>query len=386
MLLKNAQIVDGAFALRQADIRLEGKNILQVGNLSPMHGEEVLTLDGSYILPGFIDTHIHGAYGQGVNCSDANGLAEMAKFEATQGVTAFAISTAAPENFEVLLSQLETAAQAIRDSEKRQANAAKIVAIHAEGPFLSRQRPGAMEPERFCDPLPANLDRMVACSDGYLRLLTVAPETEGACALIRYAVSQGLKVSMGHSVATYEEALAGIAAGATQATHTFNGMPSYHHREPGVVGAALLADSVKCEMICDYVHLHPATVQLIYRLKGADRINMISDSVNLAGTTQSDLEFDGVCATVSDGVIRRPDGTIAGSAMTLMHGVQHLLRDGYPMADVAKMAARNPAQTLGISHLCGSIEPGKLADLVVLDSDYQVTHTFVNGRCVFTAK
>lgn len=386
MLLKNAQIVDETFTLRQADIRLEGEKILEIGLLTPFAGEEILELAGCYILPGFIDTHIHGAYGQGINCSDVNGLAEMAKFEATQGVTAFAITSAAPENFEVLLSQLETAAQAIRESEKSQANAAKIVAIHAEGPFLSRQRPGAMDPERFCDPKPANLDRMIACSGGYLRLLTVAPETDGACALIRYAVSKGLTVSMGHSVATYEEALAGIEAGATQATHTFNGMPSYHHREPGIVGAALLTDNVKCEMICDYVHLHPATVQLIYRLKGADRINMISDSVNVAGTTQAELDFDGVTASVADGVIRRADGTIAGSAMTLMHGVQHLLRDGYPMEDVAKMASRNPAQTLGISHLCGSIGPGKLADLVVLDSDYRVTHTFVNGRCVFTAE
>ena len=386
MLLKDAQIIDAAFTLRQADIRLAGERILEAGTLSPLEGEAVLSLADHFILPGFIDTHVHGAFGQGINCSDSQGLAKMSAFEATQGVTAFAITTAAPRNFDALLSQLETAAEAIRESEAKQANAAKIVAIHAEGPFLSRQRPGAMEPERFCDPKPESLDRMLDSSKGYLKLLTVAPETEGACALIRYAVNRGLTVSMGHSVASYEEALAGIAAGATQATHTFNGMPSYHHREPGVLGAALLTDSVKCEMICDYVHLHPATVQLIYRLKGADRINMISDSVNLAGTAQTDLDYDGVKASIADGVIRRADGTIGGSAMTLMHGVQHLLQDGYPMADVAKMASRNPAETLGIAHMCGSIAPGKLADLVVLDKGYRVTRTFVNGRCVYSAE
>ena len=386
MLLKNAQIVDDTFTLRQADIRLEGEKILEIGSLTPFEEEEVLELSGCYILPGFIDTHIHGAFGQGINCSDIAGLAEMATFEASQGVTAFAITTAAPKNFDTLLAQLETAAQAIRESEKCQSNAAKIAAIHAEGPFLSRRRPGAMDPERFCDPKPANLDRMIACSGGYLRLLTVAPETDGACALIRYAVSQGLVASLGHSVATYDEALAGIEAGATQATHTFNGMPAYHHREPGVLGAALLTEGVKCEMICDYVHLHPATVRMIYRLKGADNINMISDSVNVAGTTQAELDFDGVKASVVDGVIRRADGTIAGSAMTLMHGVQNLLKDGYPMTDVAKMAARNPAETLGISHVCGSLAPGKLADLAVLDKNYRVIHTFVNGRCVYSAE
>ena len=135
MLLKNAQIVDDTFTLRQADIRLEGEKILEIGSLTPFEEEEVLELSGCYILPGFIDTHIHGAFGQGINCSDIAGLAEMATFEASQGVTAFAITTAAPKNFDTLLAQLETAAQAIRESEKCQSNAAKIAANHAEGPF-----------------------------------------------------------------------------------------------------------------------------------------------------------------------------------------------------------------------------------------------------------
>ena len=385
MLLKNATIVNSRFTLSKEDIRIVDDKICQIGDLQPENGEIVLDLRGHYILPGLIDTHIHGAYQEGIDCSDVDGLLRMARFEATQGVTSFAITSASPKSFDLLLQQLQVAAEAVAISKAGLTDGAKIVAIHAEGPFLSTRRPGAMEPERFQVPSQALLDEMRAICGEDLKILTVAPENPGACDFIRYAADQGITVSLGHSVATYEEAMAGIQAGATQATHTFNGMPSYHHREPGILGAALLSDKVKCEMICDYVHLHPATVQLIYRLKGADQINMISDSVDIAGTTETELDFDGVKATVKNGVILRADGVIAGSAMTLLHGVQNLLRDGYPMGDVAKMASGNPAKTLGIAQITGSIAEGKLADLVILDQNYSVVYTFMNGKCVFAA-
>lgn len=386
MLLKNASVVNDDFRLVRADIRTDGDKIVQIGALQSDPGETVLDLSGCYVLPGLIDTHIHGAFNEGIDCSDADGLLRMAVFEASQGVTSFAITSAAPDGFDAVLEQMRIGAEAARRSQQGEVKGSKIAAIHAEGPFLSQRRSGAMDPNRFLSPTPERLDAMMEAADGYLKLLTVAPENEGACEFIQYAVSRGLTVSLGHSVATYDEALAGMEAGATQVTHTFNGMPSYHHREPGILGAALLSEKVKCEMICDYVHLHPATVQLIYRLKGVDKVNMISDSVNLAGSDQTELDFDGVKAYIQDGVIRRADGTIAGSAMTLLNGVQNLLRDGYPVGDVAKMAAYNGAKTLGIDQQTGSIAPGKLADLMVLDSNFRLLYTFVNGKCVYKAE
>ena len=386
MLLKNASVVNDDFRVVSADIRTDGDRIVQIGALQSDPGETVLDLSGCYVLPGLIDTHIHGAFNEGIDCSDADGLLRMAVFEATQGVTSFAITSAAPDGFDAVLEQMRIGAEAARRSQQGEVKGSKIVAIHAEGPFLSQRRSGAMDPNRFLSPTPERLDAMMEAADGYLKLLTVAPENEGAYEFIQYAVSRGLTVSLGHSVATYDEALAGMEAGATQVTHTFNGMPSYHHREPGILGAALLSEKVKCEMICDYVHLHPATVQLIYRLKGVDKVNMISDSVNLAGSDQTELDFDGVKAYIQDGVIRRADGTIAGSAMTLLNGVQNLLRDGYPVGDVAKMAAYNGAKTLGIDQQTGSIAPGKLADLMILDSNFRLLYTFVNGKCVYKAE
>ena len=386
MLLKNASVVNDDFRVVSADIRTDGDRIVQIGALQSDPGETVLDLSGCYVLPGLIDTHIHGAFNEGIDCSDADGLLRMAVFEATQGVTSFAITSAAPDGFDAVLEQMRIGAEAARRSQQGEVKGSKIVAIHAEGPFLSQRRSGAMDPNRFLSPTPERLDAMMEAADGYLKLLTVAPENEGAYEFIQYAVSRGLTVSLGHSVATYDEALAGMEAGATQVTHTFNGMPSYHHREPGILGAALLSEKVKCEMICDYVHLHPATVQLIYRLKGVDKVNMISDSVNLAGSDQTELDFDGVKAYIQDGVIRRADGTIARSAMTLLNGVQNLLRDGYPVGDVAKMAAYNGAKTLGIDQQTGSIAPGKLADLMILDSNFRLLYTFVNGKCVYKAE
>ena len=407
MLLKNASVVNDDFRVVSADIRTDGDRIVQIGALQSDPGETVLDLSGCYVLPGLIDTHIHGAFNEGIDCSDADGLLRMAVFEATQGVTSFAITSAAPDGFDAVLEQMRIGAEAARRSQQGEVKGSKIVAIHAEGPFLSQRRSGAMDPNRFLSPTPERLDAMMEAADGYLKLLTVAPENEGAYEFIQYAVSRGLTVSLGHSVATYDEALAGmeagatqvthttatyeqaqaaIRAGATQTTHTFNAMRPYSHREPGILGAALLSEKVKCEMICDYVHLHPATVQLIYRLKGVDKVNMISDSVNLAGSDQTELDFDGVKAYIQDGVIRRADGTIAGSAMTLLNGVQNLLRDGYPVGDVAKMAAYNGAKTLGIDQQTGSIAPGKLADLMILDSNFRLLYTFVNGKCVYKAE
>ena len=227
------------------------------------------------------------------------------------------------------------------------------------------------------------LDKMIEAGDGMLKLITIAPDNEGSIEFIRYAVERGLTVSMGHTDADFETAQAAIDAGATQLTHTFNAMRPLNHREPGVLGAALTDNRVKCEAICDYIHLHPATVKLIYAAKGADRINMISDSGTAAGITVSEFEVDGVKRYVKDGVVRLADGTIAGSARTVLDGVKNLVSSGIPLRDVSKMASLNPAKTLGMDDTIGSIAVGKLADLVVLDNALNVEYTFINGKCEY---
>lgn len=376
MILANATLLDGSFMPRRWDLEIRDGQILSMGpNLT---GDDRLDLSGAWILPGFIDTHIHGAYGTRVTDPDPD-LSQITRFEATQGVTGIALTTGSSA-FDDLLRQFAFIAQAAPRCE-----GAQIWGIHAEGPYLNTEKKGAMNPKNLIRPDPEGLDRLIAAAGGLLKLITIAPEIPGGPELIRYAAQKGLTVSLGHTNATCEQATAGILSGATQATHTFNAMRSLHHREPGILGAILTDDRITCEMICDHVHLHPTILQMIFRLKGPEKINIISDSGHAAGLNISEFTVDGITRYVKDGVARLADGTIAGSTRTVLDGVRNLLQSGIPMGQVSRMASLNPARTLKIDRITGSIEPGKQADLVVLDENYNVMYTFVNGKPVYKA-
>lgn len=374
MILKHAMVMDEDFVLRPLDLKVESGMITAIGDC--LEGDDTIDLTGKLILPGFIDTHMHGARGH--KLSDPNpDLHEISRYEATQGVTAFAISTVCSD-FEHTLRQLDLAVAA-----SKTAPGGKIAAIHAEGPFINTKRKGAMDVRFILQPDIEKLDKMIEHGAGLLKLITLAPEADGALPVIRHAVSRGLTVSMGHTDATFDEAQAAIEAGATQSTHTFNAMRALSHREPGVLGASLTDPRVCCEMICDHTHLHPGTIRLIYAAKGADRINIISDSEHGAGYDGTEIVVDGETRYIRDGVMRLADGTIAGSASSMLFGIQNLIRDGIPMEDISKMASLNPAKTLKLDHLTGSIRVGKAADLVVLNEDYTVFSTYVDGNRVY---
>lgn len=374
MILKNALVMDENFGLKELDIRIENEKIAEIG--TGLAGDETLDFSGKYILPGFVDTHIHGA--NGIRIEDAVGdHNKMTVFEASQGVTSIAIAADTAE-FSDILDQIERATVL-----SQKCRGAKIVAIHAEGPFLSQSKKGAMDSRYILKPDNEKLDKMIEAGKGMLKLITIAPDNEGSIEFIRYAKSKGLVVSMGHTDSDYETATAAIDAGATQLTHTFNAMRPINHREPGILGAVFENDDVKCEVICDYIHLHPAIIKMIYKIKGADKINMISDSGTAAGLDISEFEVNGVKRYIKDGVVRLADGTIAGSARTLLDGVKNLVSSGIPLEDVSKMASLNPAKTLGLDDEIGSISVGKFADLVVLDKDLNVCKTFINGKCEY---
>ncbi len=375
LILKNTRAVclDG---IKECDIKIDGGVISRLcADIAVGDGDEVVECNGATVMPGFIDTHMHGAYGCRINDTDCN-VSVITEFEAKQGVTGIAASTATSE-FPKLLTQLKIAKEAIST-----AKGAKILGIHAEGPFLSLEYKGAMHFEHILPPSVEKLDEMIEASGNNIKILTVAPEKECMLELIEYAVSRGIKVSMGHTNATHDEAKAAICAGASQMTHTFNAARPINHREPGVLGVALTDDRVKCEMICDFVHLHPTTLMLIYRAKGADKINMISDSGNAAGLDIEEFEVEGVKRYIKDGVVRLADGTIAGSAKTLYDGVKNMASLGVPLVDIAKMASYNPAQSLGVEDKVGSIEVGKAADLVILDGDMNLLSVYIDGEKV----
>ena len=374
MILKNGLVMDETFTLRRCDLKIENGVIADIAET--IDGDEAIDLSGCYVLPGFIDSHMHGAMGCIISDPEPD-LGKITRYEATQGVTAIAISTVCCD-FEQLLRQLDMAAEASANPQ-----GAKIAAIHAEGPFINPAKKGAMDEKFILSPNREQLDLMIDHGKGLLKLITLAPEQEGALDLIPYAVSRGLTVSMGHTTATYEQAQAAIRAGASQTTHTFNAMRAYNHREPGVLGAALTEPSVRCEMICDHTHLHPAVLKLIYGMKGADGINIISDSEYGAGLDAEKIVVKGETRYIRDGVMVLEDGTIAGSASSMLYGIQNLIKDGFPLSDICRMASLNPAKTLKLDHITGSIAVGKAADLAVLDQHYNVLAAYVDGECAY---
>lgn len=380
MILKNGLIMDEYFQLRRCNLHVKDGKIVHIppadSPVTAASDEEILDMSGKYILPGFIDSHMHGARGHKISDPSPD-LREITRYESTQGVTSIALSTVCSE-YSQLLRQIDLAVEASKVTA-----GAKIAAIHAEGPFINKKKKGAMDEKFILTPDIETLDEMIEHGCGLLKLITIAPETDGALEVIHHAVNKGLTVSMGHTDATYAEARAAIAAGATQSTHTFNAMRPLSHREPGILGAVLTDPRVCCEMICDHTHLHPGTIKLIYNAKGPDRINIISDSEHGAGIDATEIIVDGEVRRIEDGVMKLADGTIAGSASSMLFGIQNLIADGIPLGDISKMASLNPARTLKIDHLTGSIAVGKAADLVVLDEDYQVSATFVDGVCAY---
>ncbi len=374
MILANGTIVTDDFNLKRCDIEISGERIVRIGE--NFDGDEKIDMNGKYILPGFIDVHMHGACG--VIVSDENpDIQKVLNFEATQGVTGIAFSLAVCK-FENMLKQID-----IGVAESSKSKATKILAINAEGPFLSKKYRGAIEEEYILTPNIEKLDEMIEHGKGLLKIVAVAPEEENAIEFIRYAVKNGITVSVGHTNATYEQTMEAINAGATHTVHTFNAMRPFSHRDPGVLGAVLTDSRVNCEAICDYIHLNPVTIDMIYKLKGSERMIMVSDSVSAAGLEVDEFDFNGRKCTVKDGTIRLPDGTICGSSMTILDGVKHLIKKGIPIEDVSKMASYNPAKSIKKENEVGSISIGKCADLVVLDNEYNVEYTFINGSCVY---
>lgn len=378
MILKNAVVIDGDFKQNRLDIDIQDGRIAQIGK--HLEGES-LDLSGMYVVPGFIDTHMHGAYGVELAEPEvtAGQIQTVCAFEASQGVTCFApaIRILAP-------SDMCRAIERIRSA--KPARGAKIGGIHVEGPFVSETYRGALLKDYIQKPSVDMVKSFCKAGGGLVRILTLSPELEGAEDVIRYAVSNGITVSIGHTNASYEETENAIAWGAARLTHTFNAMRPLHHRSPGVLGSALTNEKVICELICDFIHLHPAAVKMVYLLKGDDRINVISDSCAAAGKADGEYMLGGQKRYVKDGVIRTEDGTIAGSSKTVYDGVKNLVRIGVPLESAVKMASINPAKALKIDKETGSIAEGKAADLVVLDKDLHIRYTFVDGTRVFDSE
>ena len=346
----------------------------------PTAGPNVALLDatGCVVLPGFIDVHVHGALGADTMDADPAALVRMARFAAQHGVTAFLPTTMTADVAATLAAVQAVAAVGTEPY----VNGATILGVHLEGPFISPRFPGAQPAAAIRSPDLAEFE--VLCAAGPIRMITVAPEMPDALMLIRWARASGIFVVAGHTAATFAECEAGIAAGITQATHTYNAMTGLHHREPGTLGSVLSNDQVYAQLIADNIHVHPAAMKILARCKGMARTILITDAMRAVGLPPGSYDLGGQAVTVRNGECRLADGTLAGSVLTLERGLANFnAATGLTVAQSWPTTSLTPATALGLAQTRGKLEAGYVADVTLLDDAGDVVATVVRGRVVY---
>jgi len=379
-LLSGARVVTPDARTEPANVLIEDGRIAAVGPGLTADGGQTVELSGHVIAPGFIDVHVHGGGGHPLITTDAAEIEAYARWAVSHGVTSFLATVCAP-TIDTALDCLAACANA-----GEAADGAALLGVNLEGPFVSPERRGALPPSWPAAPDVDTFRRLLDTSGGRLRLMTVAPELPGAADVIGEALTAGVRVSVGHTDATYEVSRDAFAAGASHVTHAFNAMRPFHHREPGPLGAALEADGVTVEVIADGVHLHQATVRSLVRAFGAERVALVTDGVTPAGLSDGAFRIGDVEARLKDGEMRLPDGTIAGSIATMADVVRNVVRWGVAdLATAVTMASATPARVFGLGERKGRLAPGYDADLVALTEDLSVAATWVAGRLVHRA-
>ena len=371
MMLSGARVVTPEGVLDPGWVEVHDGNIVAVGaGQPPTVAGRATDLGGCWLLPGFIDLHVHGGGGHDVTSSPAD-LAASVAFHRRHGTTRTLISLVTAPVAE-LSQQLGWVADLVGEGADP-----GVLGAHLEGPFLSHVRCGAQPTEHLLLPDPLVFAELLAASRSTLRTMTIAPELPGALPLIREAVAAGVVVAVGHTDATYDQTRAAVDAGAQLFTHLFNGMTPMHHREPGAVGAAL-ASSIACEVIGDGVHLHPALLGLVASVPG--RAVLVTDAISAAGLPDGGYLLGGHPVQVTGGEPRLADGTLAGSTLTMDAAFRRAVRSGGLSVEQASAAASgNPAHVLGIEAQCGAISVGLAAELVTLDDDLHLVRVMASG-------
>ena len=339
---------------------------------------ERVDANGGWVFPGLIDMHIHGYLGADASDGSFAGIKTMAEGVAAHGVTGF-LPTTMTVSYAALEAAFAVIGQAMEKSGAEDWFGARVLGCNAEGPFINAKKKGAQAEEHIRVPDAAFLKRHA----DVIRMFTIAPEVPGAMGCIREMAATDMRISMGHTAATYAQAKAAIDAGVRQATHLFNAMTPLNHREPGVVGAALADDRVCCELIADTFHVNKALFSLVARQKG-DQLVLITDCLRCGGMPDGVYTLGGQDVYLSGIECRLEDGTIAGSTLTLDRAVRNMLANtDLTVSQAVNLASRNPARALGIEKRKGTLNVGSDADIALLDGNMNVRRTYVEGRLVY---
>ena len=363
-VLENAylEIMDGKFGYASIEKPLLG---------------EIIDYTGKTIAPGLVDTHIHGFHGADVMDNDFKSVKTMSKGLVTTGVTSFL-----PTTLTSAADLLEEVAAKI-GAHYQEVEGARILGIFFEGPWFTEEHKGAQNPAYMGDPDLKQFKKWQAASNGLIKKIAIAPERDGAAEFTRMVTASGVQVALGHSSATYEEALEVVDAGASTFVHTYNGMSGLLHRAPGMVGAAMASDAY-AEVICDGLHVHPGAAKALIKAKGWEKTILITDSMSAGGMPEGEYKLGEFPVIVKDGAARLISGNLAGSVLDLMTAVKNVVNWGIAPLEIAvRMATQVPAESIGVGDQVGTIEAGRVADFIVIDENLDLQATYMAGQAVY---
>ena len=360
-----------------AELLIADNRLIEIGALQPTQNTPLLDASGCTIVPGFVDVHVHGGGGYDTMDATVVALREIARFKAQHGVTSFLATTvtATPQATAAAVANVAAAPKTVDGG-------ARLLGLHLEGPFISPQFPGAQSLQHIRPPDLDEFGAWIAC--GRVRMITLAPEVRGAEKLIARALEKEIIAVSGHTNAGFEETMAAFEQGVTQVTHAYNAMTGLHHRRPGTLGATLVHDGVYAQLIADNVHVHPAAMDILYRCKGIEKILLITDAMRAAGLEEGEYTLGDHVVTVRDDRCMLPDGTLAGSVLTMEKALKNFIAaTGAGLDEAWPASSRNAATALGLADEIGRIEIGYRADLVLLDADLTVVATLVGGEIAY---
>ena len=373
MFYKNARIFTSDFQFHTGAFEVKDGVFGEV--LPETVPADAVDLGGATVIPGLVDVHSHGNSGADFSDGDYDGLKKMAAFYAKCGVTSFAPASMT-RPYDVLARAFDTAKQLHAEAPE---GLSRLMGIQMEGPYFSYKKRGAQNPDYLKEPDFAGFQALYEGCGGLVRIVDIAPELPGAAQFVEKA-SKLCTVSIAHTDSDYDHARAAVDAGVTHLTHLYNAMPGIHHRNPGVIPAAVENPRVQAEIICDGYHIHPASVRLAFTMF-KNRMILVSDSGRCAGLPEgSKFELGGQDAWLRDGVARLADGTIACSAANLWQCLTNVLSWNIPEEEAVRAATYNPAKALGVQDQIGSIQEGKLADFIICAPDYSEKRVFIGGK------
>ncbi|MCM3041869.1 N-acetylglucosamine-6-phosphate deacetylase [Paenibacillus motobuensis] len=378
----NGKIVSPKGIIEDGAVTVENGVITYVGSTAgiPLDAAELETVDaaGKYILPGFIDVHVHGGMLEDFSKPSKAGIDAITKLHASQGTTTMLATTMTmPKD---VLDEVLAEVQSYMENDMPYA---QLGGVHLEGPFISPKWPGAQNPAHIVPPNKDWIEQWEEQYPGLIKQVTFAPEREGSHELIRFLRKKGIAAAAGHTDATYEDIMSAQAVGLNHSVHMFNAMTPLHHRKPGTAGAILSTPAISAEIIADGIHVHKAAIKLLASVKTDHNLLLITDAMSAAGLGNGDYMLGDLPVVVKDNVctLKESEGTLAGSTLTMIRGFRYLVQEvGLSIERASEAASGNPARLLRMDHITGSIETGKQADLLVVDNDLELQQIWIKGR------